>query len=64
MPRAKRRIVHIECSTPHLYRWFLSQLTYAARDTGDGFEILDETRWSALLAAAEGRELPSVKEGK
>ncbi len=62
----KPRVVYVECSTPHLYRWFRSQLTYVAATTAnpipgmwDGFIVNDEERWAALLGAAEGREIAS-----
>lgn len=54
------RIVHVECPTPHLYRWFLGQLPGVAVRTCDGLLVLDEGRWGALLAAAEGREVRSI----
>lgn len=54
-----RRIVRIECRTPRLYRWFCALAApYIARSTSNGFVVLDEERWRALLSAAEGMEVP------
>lgn len=57
--------VMVECRTPQLWRWFCTQLTYAATFTKghdghvpDGFTVIDEDRWASLLSAAEGREVP------
>lgn len=59
-----RRVVHVECASPRLYRWFIAQCTpYVARLThapAQGFEVLDEERWAPLLSAAEGREIAAV----
>jgi len=68
MARSKPRTVYVECSTPHLYRWFRSQLTYVAAESaytmagmrpGSSFIVHDEVRWAALLGAAEGKEIAS-----
>lgn len=57
-PNLPRVGVQVEASTPHLYRWFVAQAVpyVAVRDAG-GFTVLDEERWSALLGAAEAREI-------
>lgn len=52
------RVTHVECPTPRLYRWLLSRLDGVARRVPSGaWEVLDEDKWSALLHAAEGREV-------
>ena len=51
------RIVHMECPTPLLYRWFLNAVSKFTSKTSDGFVVHDEAKWSEALIAAEGREL-------
>jgi hypothetical protein len=53
-----RRVVNAECPTPRLYRWLVAQASPSvARLTKNGFVVINESRWAALLSAAEGKEV-------
>jgi hypothetical protein len=60
-PRARKQRtgVHVEASTPALYRRLIAlAVPYVVTRAEDGsLTILDEERWSAMLGAFEAREV-------
>lgn len=57
--KAPRTGVHIEASTPTLYRQLIACATpYVAKRADDGtLTIVDEDRWRVLLSAYEATEI-------
>jgi len=57
--KAPRSGVHVEAPTPRLYRELLRiAIPYVATRADDGsLTILDEQRWSCVLASCEAKEI-------